>query len=420
MLILIKNATIIAPQSKFHNSKKDILIKNGVIEKIANSISSSKAKIIKSKNLHVSPGWIDLGAQSGEPGYEHRESLETLSATAAAGGYTGLAIFPNTNPTIDDKSSVQYILNATQNHLINYYPIGAISKDCLGSEMTEMIDMKNNGVVAFSDGQKSISSNGLMMRALQYAKGTNSIIINNPNDESLSNGNSVHEGHVSTSLGIKASPSLAEVLMVDRDIQLSKYTDSRLHIHNISTAESLEKIDAQNDKNISCAVNYLNLCLTEESIASFDVNCKVSPPLRSEADRDALSKGVSSGKIDLISSNHVPLEEELKKKEFVYAQAGAIGLQTCFSGIVSFAKNISIVKIISCLAINSRKLLGIAIPTIEQGEIANITIFDPKGEWTLDRQTNLSRSKNSPFWNQSLSGKVLGVVNGKQSYFNQY
>lgn len=419
MLILIKNATIIAPQSKFHNSKKDILIKNGEITKIANSISSAKAKIIKSKNLHVSAGWIDIGAQSGEPGFEHRESLQSLTKTASAGGYTGLAIFPNTNPVIDDKASVQYILNSTQDHLVDYYPIGAISKKCDGLEITEMIDMKTNGAIAFSDGQLSIDSNGLMLRALEYAKSTNSIIINSPNDKGLSHGNSIHEGHVSTMLGLKACPSIAETLMVERDIQLAEYADSKLHLHNISSKDSIDKISNSKNKNLSAAVNYLNLCLTEKAIESFDVNCKVSPPLRTEEDKEALTKGVNSGKIDIISSNHIPLEQELKKKEFVYAESGAIGLQTCYSALESFS-NISVSKLVSCLATNPRKLLGLTIPMIEKDEKANLTLFDPKEEWTMDDKSNQSRSKNSPFWNQTLKGKVIGVINGKQSYFNQY
>jgi len=420
MLILIKNATILSPQSKYHNSKKDILIKNGEIQKIASRITEAKAKLITSQNLHISLGWIDVGTSSGEPGFEHRESLDSLSQAAAAGGYTALAIFPNTQPVIDNKSSVQYILNSTKDHIVDYFPIGALSKNCQGEDITEMIDMTKNGAIAFSDGVLSVKSNGLLLRALEYIKSTDGVIIHRPEDHSISNGNDIHEGQVSTSLGLKASPSLSEFLTVERDIQLATYAESKLLVHGISAKESVEKLVSNKSKNITCSVNYLNLCLTEEAIQTFDTNCKVSPPLRHQSDKDALIKALNTGTIDIIASNHIPLEEELKKKEFVYAEAGAIGLQTCFSGILSHAQNIKLDKVINCLTIKARKVLGISIPEIEIGAVANLTLFDPEEEWVYDNSTNLSKSKNSPFWNQNMKGKVIGIVNGKQSHFNNY
>lgn len=420
MLILIKNATIISPSSKYHNSKKDILVKNGEIKKIANRITDTKAKVISSNNLHISLGWLDVGACSGEPGFEHRESLESLSQTAAAGGYTSLAIFPNTQPVLDNKSSIQYILNATERHPVDYFPIGALSKNCEGEDITEMMDMTSNGAVAFSDGMLSVQSNGLLLRALEYIKSTDRVIIHRPEDSSISNGNDIHEGQVSTSLGLKASPSLSEFLTIERDIQLAMYAESKLLVHGISAKESVEKLVSNKSKNISCSVNYLNLCLTDEAIQTFDTNCKVSPPLRHQSDKEALIKALNTGSIDIIASNHFPLEDELKKKEFVYAQSGAIGLQTCFSGLMTHAQNIKLDKIINCLTVKSRKILSIDIPEMEVGSVANLTLFDPEAEWTFDNSTNLSKSKNSPFWNQILKGKVIGIVNGKQSHFNNY
>lgn len=420
MSILIKKALIIAPKSKHHKTKKDILIKNGQILKIAQRITDSKAKVIESKNLHVSVGWLDVGATSGEPGFEHRESFESMSKTAAAGGYTGLAIFPNTNPVIDNKSTLQYVLNSTSQHLVDYFPIGSVSKNCAGEEITEMIDMSKNGAVAFSDGQKSIDSNGLFLRALEYVKTTGKLIIHRSDDPSISNGNDIHEGETSTSLGLKASPSLSEHLILERDIHLSEYAESRLLIHNISSSESIQKIKNKKSKNLFSSVSCTNLCLTEKSIENFDTNCKVSPPLRSQSDKENLIAGVNSGSIDIITSNHVPLEDEHKKKEFVYAKAGAIGLQTCFSSVVTFAKSLKLERIIKCLSENPRKILDIDMPAIELGEKANLTLFDPDLEWTFDDNTNYSKSKNSPFWNHNLKGKVIGVVNGKYSFFNNY
>lgn len=420
MTILIKNAHIISPDSPYHNSKKDILIENGIISKIGSRIKSEKGKVITSDNLHVSIGWMDIGALCGEPGYEHRETLDSMSNVAAAGGYTAVAPFPNTLPIIDNKSSLLYILNKTQDHIVDYFPIGAISKQCKGEEITEMIDLHHCGAVAYSDGQKSIQSSGLLLMALQYTKSTESLIIHIPNDNTISNGNSVHEGEVSTSLGLKASPTLSELMNLERDLRLLEYSEGRLLSHNISSEASVIKISETKNKQHSSSVCYLNLCLTDESIAQFDVNAKVAPPLRSEADRQALIKGVNSGSIHIVTSNHRPIEEELKKKEFTYADPGAIGLQTVFSGIVSHAPKINLNKLISSLAINTRNILGIAIPEIEVNQVANLTIFDPSETWTLDDKTNLSLSKNSPFWNKTLTGKVIGIVNGKQSHFNKY
>ncbi len=420
MSLLIKNATIIYPGHDLHQTKKDILIKNGQIEKIANRITAEKAKKIESKNLHVSPGWMDIGATSGEPGYEHKESLETLSKTAASGGYTAIATFPNTYPVIDNRSAVQYILNSTATHLTDHYPIAALSKGCEGQEITEMIDLSKSGAIAFSDGLKPVSSSGLMMRALNYVKSINGLIIHHPQDNSLSNGTQIHEGMVSTQLGIKGSPNISELLILERDIQLNRYTESKLLVHNVSTLESIEKLKGIKKENIYASVSYLNLCKTDEALYNFDSNLKTIPPLRSAEDKETLTSGVNKSQIDIITSNHVPLEQEAKKKEFVYAEPGAIGLQTCFSGLVSYAKGLSIDRIIKCIAINPRKVLGLAPVELATGVKAELTLFDPDKEWTLSDKTNTSKSKNSPFWDESLQGCVIGVVNGKLSHLNKY
>ena len=420
MSILIKNAIIIFPGHEHHNTKKDILIKNGTIEKISSRITASSTKVIESDNLHVSPGWLDIGATSGEPGYEHRESLESLSKTAAAGGYTSLAIFPNTQPVIDNKSTVNYILGATSDHLVTYFPIGAISKGCSGEEITEMIDMHRNGAVAFSDGHHSLASSGLMLRALDYAKSVNSLIIHHPADTTLTNANQVHEGKVSTELGMKGNPSISEILILDRDTQLTKYSESKMLAYNISTKESVDKVKGLAKEGLASSVSYLNLCKTDEEIYEFDSNFKVVPPLRTEQDRQSLISGVNKSIIPIITSNHFPLEEEAKKKEYSYATPGAIGLQTCFSGMVTQAPEISLERIVRCLAINTRKILELPAVELKAGEKAELTIFDPSKSWTLDTNTNASKSKNSPYWNQEMKGMVVGVVNGKKQHWNKY
>ena len=420
MVILIKNVLVIAADSPYHNTKKDILIENGTITKIGSRIKSDKAKVITSDNLHVSIGWMDIGPLGGEPGYEHRESIKSLGDSAAAGGFTAIAPFPNTEPKIDNKSTVQYLLNSSKNLLVDFYPIGAMSKACAGEEITEMIDMHQCGAVAFSDGIRSMDSSGIMLRALQYAKSTSSLIINNPNDPTISNGNSIHEGEVSTSLGLKASPHLSELITLERDIRLCEYAESKLLSHNISAADSVDKIAIEKKVNHSASACYLNLCLTDEAISKFDSNAKVSPPLRSEKDRQALIKGINTGKIDILTSNHRPLEEEVKKQEFTYAKSGATGLQTLFSGLMTFATNIKMDKLIASISNNPRDTLGIEKPEIKVNTKANLTLFDPSLEWTYNDKSNYSLSKNSPFWNQSMKGKVIGVINGKKSHINKF
>lgn len=420
MNVLIKQAKIIFPKSELHDQTKDILIKNGIIEKISGNIKDDKAKLVKSKNLHVSIGWVDIGASSGEPGYEHRESLQSLNDCAAAGGYTAVAIFPNLKPAIDNKTSVQFIVNATASQLIDFHPIGALSKNCAGEEITEMIDMSRNGAIAFSDGQKSVQSNGVLLRGLEYVKSIDGLIINSPQDKSLGGNEDIHEGIVSTSLGLKANPSISESLCLERDIKLAQYADSKLLVHQVSSKESVDAISLIKDKNIFVSVPYLNLCKTEDSLATFDVNVKVNPPLRSEEDKQALIKGVKKGQIEVITSNHVPLEEELKKKEFVYAEGGAIGLQTCFSALNSYADKLSLKRIVTSLAINPRKVLGIEVPEIKEGEKANLTLFDPEESWIYSIDNNKSKSKNSPFLETEFKGKVVGVINGKKTHFNNF
>lgn len=418
MSILIKNARIVSPGSKLHGSEKDILIKNGRIEKISNKISDKNARLISSENLHVSPGWLDIGTNGAEPGYEYRETFSSLSKSAAAGGFTGLAVFPNTNPPIDNKSSVQFVINNTKDEVVDFYPIGAISKSCKGKEITEMIDMAQHGAVAFSDGKHSINSNGVLLRALQYAKSTGCTIVHHPDDISLSNENNIHEGEVSTSLGLKGSPSLAEILTVERDILMAEYAESKILLHNLSCEESVNKLSILRSEQIFSSVSYLNLCKTDESLSSFDVNYKTNPPLRSDNDRKALIKGINQGTIDIICSNHVPLEEEAKKLEFVYAKLGATGLQTCFPALIEFAGKIKLDRLIECLSINPRRILGIEEIRIKTGEKANLTLFDTKCPWLFSEDNNYSKSRNSPFFDHQFPAKVLGIINGNKSRFN--
>ncbi len=417
-MFLIKNTTIIDPNSPANGETVDMLIDAGTITKIGKQLKHPSAKIIEATDLQVSPGWLDIGAQVGEPGFEHREDLQSVAAAAAAGGFTALACFPNTNPTIHSKSEVSFLKNHAT--LVDFYPIGALSRDCAGGNLAEVYDMAASGAVAFSDGAKSITSAGLMKRGLEYLKGINGLVINHPNDTSLSKGGQLHEGIISTQLGMKGIPALAETLMLKRDLDLLAYTNSRLHVHNISTAESVKLIKIAKAKGlqVTASVSIMHLIYTHTAVENFDPNYKLSPPLREQSDIKALLKGVKEGVIDIVNSNHTPLEVEAKKLEFSYADVGIIGLETVYPLLNTFLKkHLSTAAIVNLLAIQPRIVLDLPIPTISVGEKANLTLFQSTKEWTLTQSAIRSKSKNTPFIGQAFSGKVLGIINGNFTNF---
>ena len=420
-MLLIKNATILDPRSKHHRKKRDIFIKNGKIESIKSKIDAPKAKVVSATGAYVSIGWLDVGVQTGDPGYEHREDLKTVSNAAAIGGYTGIASFPNTSPSIHSKSEVLYLKNNAKGQLVDFFPIGAVSQNCEGGDITEMYDMHHAGAVAFSDGKKSIQNSGLMMRALQYVKAFDGIIMNHPHDKEIAGSGQMHEGKISTSLGMKGIPRLSEELMVQRDIYLAEYTNSKLHICNISSATSETLIQAAKQKGlkITSSTSILHLIFSDEMLEDFNTQFKIHPPLREKKDITALRKGLKNGSIDIITSNHTPVEEEGKNLEFLNADFGALGLQTTYPLYNTYlTKVIKLDSFIEKIAIRPRQLLNIELPKIEEGAVANLTIFDPKPIWTFTKKDILSKSKNSPIVGMELKGKVVGVVNnGKNSIF---
>ena len=420
-MLLIKNVTILDSRSKHHRKKRDLLIRNGKIDSIKSKIDSPKAKVLDGSGAMVSIGWLDVGVQTGDPGFEHREDLRTVSAAAAAGGYTGIACWPNTSPSIHSKSEVLYLKNTAKNNLVDLFPIGAVSQNCKGVDITEMYDMHHAGAVAFSDGKKAIQNSGLMMRALQYVKAFEGTIMNHPHNSDIAGNGQMHEGKNSTSLGMKGIPRLAEELMVQRDIYLLEYTDSKLHLSNISSESSEALVAAAKQKKlkVTSSVSILNLIFSDEKLTDFDTQFKVVPPLREASDIKALQKGLKNGTIDIITSNHRPVEEEGKNLEFFNADFGALGLQTTYSLYNTYlSKVINEESFVEKVAIRPRQLLNIDLPEIKEGAEANLTIFDPNHEWTFSKKDILSKSKNSPVIGMELKGKVLGVVNkGKSQIF---
>lgn len=409
MKLILKKAKIIDPHWNNEQGRFDILVKNGKIEKIASNIDAPGYVIVASDNLYVSIGFLDIGTQIGEPGLEHREDIASITDAACAGGFTALAPFPNNDPTTHSKSEVLFLLKNTESSAINFYPIGAISKSTQGSDITEFIDMKRHGAIAFSDGAHSVSDAGLMLRALQYAKACDALIINHPSEHSIDQHGQIHEGVVSVSLGLEGLPQMAESLGLGRDLQLASYAESKYCAYNISSSSAVKMLKKKG-KNIRATVAYLNLIFEDKDLENFNSNLKIYPPLRSHRDRKALLKALKNDHIDAITSGHSPLEEELKKKSFAFADFGAIGIETTFPALLTRLKeHVGIEKIVEKLSLGPRNILGLPLPILKEGERANLCIFDPEIQWDYTKPK--SKSKNSPFLGASFSGKVLGIIN---------
>jgi dihydroorotase len=417
MNILIKSARIIDLFSPFNGKVMDILIENGVITSIAATIVPKKTvKTISSKNLCVSVGWVDMQANFCDPGFEHKEDIQTGVNAASAGGYTAVALVSSTLPTIHSKAEVEYIKNKSASAIVDVYPVGTLSYKQEGKDIAEMYDMHLSGAVAFSDDKKAVNDAGLLMRALLYAKNFGGLIIAHCDEKAISQEGKMNEGVVSTMLGLKGIPGLAEELMVNRNIFLAEYTDAPIHLANISTERSVALIKQAKDKGIkvTAAVNAYNLALPETLLEGFDSNYKLNPPLRAQKDIEALKKGIADGTIDVITSDHRPQDIESKDVEFDYAANGMIGLESAFALVNSNKDKLKLEALIKTLTVNPRTILKLKQPKIAQGEPANITIFDPEFEWTFDKQAIKSKSRNTPFIGQTFKGKVIGIINKNQ------
>jgi len=417
MNLLIKSATILYPGSPFHQQTADILIENGLINTIAESIEAD-VEIFDAKGSYLSPGFFDLNCNMGEPGLETKEDLTTGLQAAAAGGFTGVALMPDTQPPVHSKTEVAYLVNKTKANLVDVYPLGTISHQREGKDMAEMYDMYLSGAKAFTDGKRPVKDAGLMERALLYAQGFNALVFSYPEDVAIAGKAKVHEGVVSTLLGMKGIPSLAEELMIARDLYLAEYTGSPIHFSTISTARSVALIGEAKRKGlrVTCDVAAHHLILTDEALLGFDSLYKVKPPLRTQIDIDALLQGLTDGTIDAIVSQHTPQEIEFKEMEFETAEYGMIGLQTAFS--LALQAGLPVELIVEKLAINPRKILNVSAVVLEEGQPGNFVVFNADDTWTFDKQNNRSKSANSPFLGQNLKGKILLTCNNKQLYTN--
>lgn len=413
MSLLLNSLVVSDPTSKYHNLLINILISSdGIIKKISkNKINDKVRNVVDCKSSKISKGWIDFNANFCDPGYEFKEDLNSGSNLASKSGFTEVVLSPDTNPVIQTKNDISYIINNSSNELCNLYPCASVTKNAEGKEMNDLMDLNNEGAIAFSD--PKIEDTELILNTLLYLKQFDGLYISKPKEKYLSKG-LINDSLNSNILGIKALPHISETIAIKRDLSLLEYTNGRIHFSGISCKESVNLIRDAKKRGLSvtCDVPIYNFLLDDSKILNFDTNYKVFPPLRANEDIKELIRGLKDDTIDVITSNHQPQDFDSKNCEFEKASFGIISLQTFYSNMLELSGKISLDKILEKVSINPRKILGLSCPEIEIGERALFTIFDENGSWDFNEKTNLSKSSNSPWMNWSLRGKVNGVVVG--------
>lgn len=416
MKVLIKDVQIIHPG--FSAQPYHLLLTDGQFTSIVDSASAPDLEadqVVAIPNLHLSAGWFDLRATFGEPGLEQKEDLESGSRAAAAGGYTDVLLMPNTEPVVDNKNGVHFIRSNQGHTPTRLHSAAAVSTGAKGENLTELLDLHKAGAMAFTDGNHPVTDPSLVLRALQYLQKIGGLFINQPIEKRLAQGGQMHEGINSTLLGMKGIPALAEEVALRRDIELLRYASGRLHVSCLSTAGAVAMIRQAKSEGLSITADVAvhNLVFTDEQLMDFDTNFKLSPPLRSEEDRQALLKGLQDGTIDAIVTDHQPEDTENKRMEFDLAAFGAIGLQTTYAALSSLPE-LSQELIVQKLTEGPRRVLGLEPVQLAEGQPACCTLFVPDAKWRLDEVSNLSRSENSPYWQQELRGKAVGIICGRK------
>ena len=416
MSLLLNSLVVSDSRSKYHNSSVNIFISSdGKIKKISKKKINVKAKkTIDLNSCNLSTGWVDFSSNFCDPGYEYKEDLISGVSVASSSGFTEVVINHNTHPVIQNKNDISYIKNKSLNSLCSVYPTASVTKNSMGVEMNDLIDLHHSGAIAFCD--SNLQNSELILNVLIYLKQFNGLYISKPKEPYLSNG-VVNDGLNSNTLGLKSIPNISESIVIERDLSLLKYSGGRIHFSGISTKEGVDLIRKakKSGLDVTCDVPIYNLLLDDEKILDFNTNFKVYPPLRSQSDIDELLRGLEDGTIDVISSHHQPQDIDSKNCEFEKASFGIISLQTFYSNLVEISRKIPFEILAEKITTNPRKILGIKNPEIKEGSIACFTVFDEMGSWDYNDSTNQSKSKNSPWMDWSLRGKVRGVVNGNKT-----
>jgi dihydroorotase len=419
MKILIKSADILDPGNSFHKKKKNVLIENGIIKSVSDKDFKAD-EVIDATGLKLSPGWFDMRCAIRDPGFEYKEDINSVSMAAAAGGYTGIACLPNTNPVIQTKDVISYIKTKAAGTILDIYPIAALTIGSKGEELTEMIDLHYGGAVAFSDGNKPVWHSDVLYKALQYIQTFGGLLIEHAEDKYLTMGGQMNEGKISTSLGLKGIPKISEELIIERDLKMLEYSGGRIHFSHISSPKSLDMIRSAKRKglNVTCDIAVYQLVFDDSQLIGFDTNLKVNPPIRAKEDLKYFWKAIEDDTIDVIVTDHNPQDEESKNTEFDQADFGMIGLETAFAAFNTFNRDIKLEKFVEKVTIAPRKILKLDLPKIKEGEHANLTLFDPDKEWIFSKENIRSKSKNSPFIGKKLKGKVVAVFNKNKYLLN--
>ena len=416
MKVLLRNAKIISFNSPFNGQSKDILIKNGIISAINDEILTDVDQVIAIPGLHVSEGWTDCFADFSDPGFESKETLASGSSAAAAGGFTGVMLLPNSNPVVQGKSGVEYLIRSAASLPVSLYPIGAVTQNCNGKELTEMYDMFRSGAVAFSDGHTSIQSAGMLLKALQYVLAFNGTVIQLPGDNSVGVGGLMNEGIISTRLGLPGIPSLSEYIQVERDIALAEYTGSKIHFTGVSTEKTLSLILNAKESGIkvSFSVTPYHMYFCDEDLLGYNTYLKVSPPLRKRSDMMSIRNAAIEGKVDFIASHHHPQEWDAKTCEFEYAKTGMSNIE-CVFGVAKVC-GIDVNTFVQMQTSNIKKIFDLPIYPITEGTKADLTLFDPGVSYQFEKKQIYSKSENNAFIGKAMEGKTFGIINGDKVF----
>ena len=414
MNLVIRKAKIIDPNSLFHNKICDLVITDGIITKIGIGLKNpANFDEIGFENLHVSIGWFDTSVSLGEPGFEERETINNGLTAAAKSGFTAIALQPNCHPITDNQSQINFVKSKAADSAVEIYPIGALTTQSDGKDLAELFDMKQSGAIAFGDYNKDLSNPNILRIALQYAQDFDGLIIAFSHDQSIAGHGVANEGIVATGLGLKGIPALAEELQIARNLSILEYSGGKLHIPTISTAKSVHLIKEAKSKGIkvTCSVSVHHLTMTDEKLERFEANYKVLPPLRTESDRKTLLSGVKDGTIDVITSDHNPIDIEHKRMEFDLAKFGTIGIESAFGALMTVLPLDAVIEKLT----SGRAVFGIPEPKIAEGNNANLTFFNPEPTWQFTGGDILSKSKNSAFIGMKMKGKIYGILNRNKS-----
>ncbi|MDX1438347.1 MAG: dihydroorotase [Rubricoccaceae bacterium] len=424
--LLITNGTILDPRSG-EERKAEIIVRDGKIAEIGDNLSSDDAATFDASGKMISPGWFDMHVHFREPGQEHKETIETGARAAAFGGFTGVACMPNTDPPIATRDVVEFVVKRQAHLPVDVHPIGTVSKGRKGETLAELADMAEGGAVAFSDDGSPVQHGGLMRRALEYARMLDKPILGHEEDLALNAEHGhMHEGAVSTRLGLTGIPGLAEEAMIARDALLAEFTGGHVHICHISTAKAVDIVRQAKAQGISITAEACphHWTLTDEAVAEsgYDTQTKMHPPLRTVADIEAIKEGLRDGTIDVIATDHAPHASFEKEVEFIAAPFGILGLETCWglTGRELIKPGVlSVTDAIYKLTVAPREILRLPIPSLEVGEEANLTIFDADTEWTFAAHHIHSKSINTPFVGSAMVGRAWAIYNKGQLVKNE-